>query len=129
MTAATEMPISNAIRRLTSTIKWKVANDYDMSTISWYDSDVSRPSDEAISAMRQTMADEKDAIAYIKNRTDGSYKEATDSNGQTVLRKDVDGYLPIADQLDMIYWDNVNGTTTWKDSIAATKAAHPKPSS
>jgi hypothetical protein len=36
-------------------------------------------------------------------------------------------YASIADQLDMQYWDSVNGTTTWADHIAAVKAAHPKP--
>ena len=37
-------------------------------------------------------------------------------------------YLPIQDQLDMQYWDSVNGTTTWKDHIAQVKADNPKPS-
>lgn len=36
-------------------------------------------------------------------------------------------YPSIAEQLDMQYWDGVNGTTTWADAIAAVKAAHPKP--
>ena len=36
-------------------------------------------------------------------------------------------YLPLAEQLDMQYWDSVNGTTTWKDHIAAVKAKYPKP--
>jgi hypothetical protein len=36
-------------------------------------------------------------------------------------------YPPIADQLDMIYWDQANGTTTWRDTIAAVKAKYPKP--
>ena len=36
-------------------------------------------------------------------------------------------YLPIQDQLDMQYWDNVNGTTTWKDHIAKVKSDNPKP--
>ncbi len=36
-------------------------------------------------------------------------------------------YGPINDQLDMMYWDSVNGTTTWLDHVAAVKAAHPKP--
>ena len=31
-------------------------------------------------------------------------------------------------QMDMQYWDNVNGTTTWKDAIAKIKSDHPKPS-
>ena len=37
-------------------------------------------------------------------------------------------YLPIEQQLDMQYWDAVNGTTTWKDHVAAVKAKYPKPS-
>ena len=35
-------------------------------------------------------------------------------------------YASIGAQLDQQYWDAVNGTTTWKDAIAAVKAAHPK---
>ena len=36
-------------------------------------------------------------------------------------------YGSIGDQLDMQYWDAVNGTTTWKDHVAKVKADHPKP--
>ena len=36
-------------------------------------------------------------------------------------------YAEIGEQLDQQYKDAVNGTTTWKDAIAAVKAAHPKP--
>ena len=36
-------------------------------------------------------------------------------------------YPPIGDQLDMIYWDQINGTTVWRDTITAVKTAHPKP--
>ena len=35
-------------------------------------------------------------------------------------------YPTIQDQLDMQYWDNVNGTTTWEDAIAKIKADNPK---
>tara|TARA_R100000231_G_scaffold134655_1_gene108425 strand:+ start:129 stop:434 length:306 start_codon:yes stop_codon:yes gene_type:complete len=45
----------------------------------------------------------------------------------TVIRNRQDAYGSIADQLDMQYWDNVNGTTTWKDHIAQVKADNPKP--
>jgi hypothetical protein len=38
-----------------------------------------------------------------------------------------EAYGSIADQLDMQYWDSVNGTTTWKDHIAQVKADNPKP--
>jgi len=36
-------------------------------------------------------------------------------------------YGDIGDELDMQYWDLVNGTTTFRDHVAAVKAAHPKP--
>ena len=36
-------------------------------------------------------------------------------------------YGSIGDQLDMQYWDAVNGTTTWKDHVAKVKADNPKP--
>ena len=38
-----------------------------------------------------------------------------------------EAYGSIADQLDMQYWDNVNGTTTLKDHIAQVKSDNPKP--
>jgi len=37
-------------------------------------------------------------------------------------------YPSIQEQLDMQYWDQVNGTTTWKDAIAKVKSDYPKPS-
>ena len=36
-------------------------------------------------------------------------------------------YPSIQDQLDMQYWDNKNGTTTWVDAIAKVKTNYPKP--
>lgn len=36
-------------------------------------------------------------------------------------------YPTIQQQLDMQYWDKVNGTTTWQDAINAVKAEYPKP--
>ena len=36
-------------------------------------------------------------------------------------------YPSVQDQLDMQYWDQVNGTTTWKDAVAKVKADNPKP--
>jgi len=35
-------------------------------------------------------------------------------------------YGHIGDQLDMQYWDAVNGTTVWKDHIAKVKSDIPK---
>ena len=35
-------------------------------------------------------------------------------------------YPPIPEQLDMIYWDKVNGTQVWQNKIAEIKAKYPK---
>ena len=45
----------------------------------------------------------------------------------TVIENRQNAYASIADQLDMQYWDSVNGTTTWKDHIAKVKSDNPKP--
>jgi len=44
----------------------------------------------------------------------------------TQYQRDRD-YGSVGDQLDMIYKDQINGTTTFKDHVAAVKLAHPKP--
>ncbi len=36
-------------------------------------------------------------------------------------------YPAIGDQLDLIYWDKINGTEKWKEAIEKVKADHPKP--
>jgi len=38
-----------------------------------------------------------------------------------------EAYGSVQDQLDMQYWDGVNGTTTWADHIAQVKSDNPKP--
>tara|TARA_R100001460_G_scaffold33630_2_gene65665 strand:- start:253 stop:552 length:300 start_codon:yes stop_codon:yes gene_type:complete len=43
-------------------------------------------------------------------------------------RKRVEQYASLQEQMDMQYWDSVNGTTTWKDHIAKIKSDNPKPS-
>ena len=35
-------------------------------------------------------------------------------------------YPSLYDQLDMIYWDKINGTNNWQDAINAVKAKYPK---
>ena len=47
-------------------------------------------------------------------------------NGYKTARQEA--YGSIAEQLDMMYWDKVNDTTTWQDHIAQVKSDNPKPS-
>ncbi len=49
-----------------------------------------------------------------------------EANGYKVARQSA--YATIQDQLDMQYWDGVNGTTTWADHVAQVKSDNPKPS-
>lgn len=41
--------------------------------------------------------------------------------------KRVSQYPPIEQQLDMIYWDTLNGTSNWVDLITEIKSNNPKP--
>jgi len=46
-------------------------------------------------------------------------------NGYKTARQEA--YGSVQDQLDMQYWDSVNGTTTWVDHIEQVKTDNPKP--
>ena len=47
-------------------------------------------------------------------------------DSKAYARARAEAYASIADQLDMQYWDSVNGSRTWLDHIEAVKEAHPK---
>ena len=47
-------------------------------------------------------------------------------DSQAYARARAESYASIADQLDMMYWDSVNGSRTWLDHIESVKEAHPK---
>jgi hypothetical protein len=47
-------------------------------------------------------------------------------DAQEYARNRATAYAPLGEQLDMQYWDEVNGTTTWADHVAEIKARFPK---
>ena len=65
---------------------------------------------------------------------EAEYNETIDAWAEEIRANEIDqetngwlygrqaAYASIQDQLDMMYWDNVNGTTTWKDHIAQVKS-------
>ena len=67
--------------------------------------------------------------------TDSDYEQAIEDRKNSLLHEYNFGYIQarqeaygsIAEQLDMMYWDNVNGTSTWQDHIAQVKSDNPKP--
>ena len=48
-------------------------------------------------------------------------------NSSKYKRDRRNAYPSVRDQLDMQYWDAVNGTTTWKDHVTKVKSDNPKP--
>ena len=73
--------------------------------LDWHDTKQTQPTDAEIDAEVIRLQAEYDANQYQRDRV----------------------YPSIQDQLDMQYWDKVNGTTTWQDAIAKVKADTPKP--
>ena len=57
----------------------------------------------------------KEQFDAIKEQLYPAYKEQRASE-----------YPSIQEQLDMQYWDKVNGTNTWQDAINAVKTKYPK---
>lgn len=55
----------------------------------------------------------------------GKKKIVTETLRQEDGRNGVNGYATIGDQLDMFYWDQINGTTTWVDHVTSVKAKFP----
>jgi hypothetical protein len=75
-----------------------------------------------VTVIRGDVAYDKDEqeVTYDNNAVEAlmatnAYKEARAS-----------AYAPLSEQLDMQYWDAMNGTETWLDHIRSVKEAHPK---
>jgi len=49
-----------------------------------------------------------------------------DYDAKQYQRDRATAYPSIQEQLDMQYWDKVNGTTNWEDAIAKVKSDNPK---
>jgi len=74
---------------------------------SWNVSGVAQPTSEQLDAV--------DSAADLEER----------QNAVRATRRNA--YGDIGSQLDMQYHDSVDGTTTWKDHVAAVKTANPIP--
>ena len=65
------------------------------------------PTDAAIDAELKRLQSEYEANKYQRDRADA--------------------YPSIQEQLDMQYWDAVNGTKKWQEAVAKVKTDNPKP--
>ena len=96
--------LNKAIKAINPSAQFSITNE-DFSTIQWIDgtTPISQSDVETKQAELQTAYDAKE---YQRDRAIA--------------------YPAMADQLDMQYWDQVNGTTTWKDAITKVKTDNPK---
>ena len=99
-----------AIRKAQDGVHAEVSVNGD--DIIWHDGNPTNITNQQILDKQGELQADYDANQYQRNRT---------------LRSENGGYPTIGDQLDMIYHDQVDGTTTFKDAIKAIKDAIPKP--
>jgi hypothetical protein len=95
--------IIKAIKKINPNAEVSVNGD-DINQITWHNGTTPIPKADIEAKMVEVQAD-YDAKQYQRDRV----------------------YPSIQDQLDMQYWDSVNGTTTWKDAVAKVKSDNPKP--
>ena len=65
----------------------------------------------------------------LETAYDGSLWErgfAPSAPEQSYVQKRIAEYPNITDQLDMIYWDKINGTNIWENTITEIKNKYPK---
>jgi hypothetical protein len=93
----------DALQSLRPGAQWDLRGD----ELEWHDTEQTRPTDAEIAAEITRLEADYAAKQYQRDRAAA--------------------YPSLAEQMDMQYWDSVNGTTVWADTIAAIKQEHPKP--
>tara|TARA_B100001250_G_scaffold253906_1_gene218430 strand:+ start:3440 stop:3739 length:300 start_codon:yes stop_codon:yes gene_type:complete len=69
------------------------------------------------------------SITLVQSNIDTARTELNTAAAAVKYKEDrAKAFASTGDQLDMQYWDAVNGTTTWKDHVAKVKSDNPKPS-
>jgi hypothetical protein len=83
--------------------QWVLRGD----NLEWLDTEQTQPTEAEITAEVTRLQAEYDNNEYQRQRATA--------------------YPTIQEQLDMQYWDGVNGTTIWADTVASVKSENPKP--
>jgi hypothetical protein len=96
--------IINSIVAINPTAQVSVSAD-DINQITWHNGTTPIPANEIL-AKQQELITEYNSNKYQRDRA-----------------KD---YPSIQDQLDMQYWDKINGTNKWQQAINAVKQKYPK---
>jgi hypothetical protein len=96
--------IIKSIVAINPTAQVSVSGD-DINSIEWHNGTTPIPANEIL-AKQQELITEYNSNQYQRDRA-------------------VD-YPSLADQLDMQYWDKINGTNKWQQAINAVKQKYPK---
>ena len=67
-----------------------------------------------------------DEISARQSEEAQALKEKAEYDANQYQRDRATAYPSIQEQLDLQYWDKVNGTTNWEDAIAKVKSDNPK---
>jgi hypothetical protein len=74
--------------------------------LEWVDTVQTEPTEEELQAEIARLQAEYEANEYQRQRASA--------------------YPSIQEQLDLLYWDKINGTDNWEQAIAAVKTEYPK---
>jgi len=96
--------IAKAIKKINPLAEFVIRNN-DINSIEWHNGTTPIPANEIL-AKQQELITEYNSNKYQRDRA-------------------VD-YPSLADQLDMQYWDKINGTNKWQQAINAVKQKYPK---
>jgi hypothetical protein len=96
--------IIKAILEINSNAQVKIIEN-DINQITWLNGTTPIPANEILAKQQELIA-EYNSKQYQRNRAKA--------------------YPSIQEQLDMQYWDKINGTDTWEQAINAVKAQYPK---
>ena len=98
--------ISQALTKLRPGATWVIRGEESYASIEWTDSVQTIPTEEEVLVEAARLQAEWENNQYRRDRAKV--------------------YPRMQDQLDMLYWDKVNGTNTWQQAIEAVKTQYPK---
>lgn len=96
--------IAKAIKAINNSAQFTINAD-DINQITWLNGTTPIPTNEILAKQSELQAE---------------------YNSKQYQRDRAKIYPSIQEQLDMQYWDKVNGTDTWEQAINAVKAQYPK---
>jgi hypothetical protein len=99
------MYIVEAINSIRPRARWNLIGE-SYEGLEWLDQTQTKPTESEIEAEITRLQAEYEAKQYQRDRAIA--------------------YPSIQEQLDLLYWDKINGTDNWEQAIAAVKAEYPK---